>query len=91
MISGGRLAIRTAARPASVAGVVRDAGRAADPAVRVTRIAPYPEYLRVPLAWPRFNALLLGVQLLAASSLPPWCWSAQPSSPPGRQRGVPFA
>jgi ABC-type antimicrobial peptide transport system permease subunit len=34
--------------------------------VRVTRVAPYAEYLRKPLAWPRFNALLFGVFALAA-------------------------
>jgi hypothetical protein len=66
MISGGRLAIRTAGAPAFVAGVVGDVVRAVDPAVRVTRVAPYSEYLRVPLAWPRFNALLLGVFAAAA-------------------------
>jgi putative ABC transport system permease protein len=66
MITGGRLAIRTAAAPGFVAGIVGDAVRAVDPAVRVTRIAPYAEYLRVPLAWPRFNALLLGVFAAAA-------------------------
>ena len=66
MISGGRLAIRTAAAPAFVAGVVGDAVRATDPTVRVTRVAPYAEYLRVPLAWPRFNALLLGIFAVAA-------------------------
>ena len=61
MDSARMLAIRTAAPPELVAGVVREAVRAADPAVRVTRIAPYSEYLRVPLAWPRFNTLLLVV------------------------------
>jgi predicted permease len=66
MISAGRLAIRTAAAPAFVAGVVGDAVRATDPTVRVTRVAPYAEYLRRPLAWPRFNALLLGVFAVAA-------------------------
>jgi putative ABC transport system permease protein len=66
MISGGRLAIRTASPPAFVAGVVTGAVRAVDPAVRVTRVAPFAEYLRVPLAWPRFNALLLGVFAVAA-------------------------
>jgi putative ABC transport system permease protein len=66
MNSASRLAIRTTAPPAFVAGVVGDAVRAADPAVRVTRIAPYAEYLRVPLAWPRFNALLLAVFATAA-------------------------
>jgi predicted permease len=66
MISAGNLAIRTVAAPAFVAGIVRDAVRAADPSVRVTRVAPYAEYLRVPLAWPRFNALLLGIFAVAA-------------------------
>jgi predicted permease len=66
MISAGRVAIRTAAAPAFVAGVVRDAVRATDPTVRVTRVAAYDEYLRRPLAWPRFNALLLGVFAVAA-------------------------
>lgn len=66
MISGGRLAIRTAAAPAFVADVVGDAVRATDPTVRVTRVAPYAEYLRRPLAWPPFNALLLGVFAVAA-------------------------
>ena len=66
MISGGRLAIRTTAAPAFVAGIVGDAVRAVDPAVGVTRIAPYAEYLRRPLAWPRFNALLLGIFAAAA-------------------------
>jgi predicted permease len=61
IVSGGRLAIRTTAAPAFVGGVVRDVVRATDPTVRVTRVAPYAEYLRKPLAWPRFNALLLGV------------------------------
>ncbi len=61
MDSARMLAIRTAAPPELVAGVVREAVQAADPAVRVTRIAPYSEYLRVPLAWPRFNTLLLVV------------------------------
>lgn len=66
LISGGRLAIRTAATPAFVAGIVADAVRAVDPAVRVTHVAPYTDYLRVPLAWPRFNALLLAVFATAA-------------------------
>ena len=46
LISGGRLAIRTAAAPEFVARVVGDAVRATDPTVRVTRVAPYAEYLR---------------------------------------------
>jgi predicted permease len=66
MNSAGRLAIRTTTTPAFVAGVVQDAVRAVDPTVRVTRIATYADYLRVPLAWPRFNALLLAVFAAAA-------------------------
>lgn len=68
-VGGGRLAIRTTAAPAYVADVVRDAVRAADPRVRVRRVASYSEYLRVPLAWPRFNALLLAVFATAALAL----------------------
>lgn len=64
--AAGRMAIRTTAPPAFVAGVVRDAVRAADPGVRVTRVASFAEHLRAPLAWPRFNALLLGVFAAAA-------------------------
>jgi putative ABC transport system permease protein len=60
-ISAGRLAIRATATPAFVATVVGEAVKTADPAVRVTRVAPYTEYMRVPLAWPRFNTLLLAV------------------------------
>jgi hypothetical protein len=41
-----------------------DGGRAA--AEDSVGIAPYFEYLRVPLAWPRFNALLLGIVAVAA-------------------------
>jgi putative ABC transport system permease protein len=66
MNSAGRLAIRTMTTPAFVAGVVADAVQAVDPAVRVTRIARYADYLRVPLAWPRFNTLLLAVFAAAA-------------------------
>jgi predicted permease len=65
-ITAGRLAIRTAAPTGFVAGVVSDVMKAADPAVRVTRVAPYAEYLRAPLAWPRFNTLLLAVFAAAA-------------------------
>jgi putative ABC transport system permease protein len=60
-ITAGRLAIRATAAPAVVATVVADAVRAADQAIRVTRVASYADYMRVPLAWPRFNALLLVV------------------------------
>ena len=66
MITAGRLAIRTAATPGFVAGVVRDAVRTVAPDVRVPRVSPYAEYLRRPLASPRFNALLLGAFATAA-------------------------
>jgi len=66
MITAGRLAIRTAATPAFVAGAVRDAVRTVAPDVRVLRVSPYAEYLRGPLALPRFNALLLGAFATAA-------------------------
>jgi predicted permease len=59
MITAGRLAIRTAATPGFVAGAVRDVVRSIAPDVRVLRVSPYAEYLRRPLAAPRFNALLL--------------------------------
>ena len=66
MIAAGKLAIRTGASPGFVAGVVRDAVRAVAPEVRVLRVWPYAEYLRRPLASPRFNALLLGAFAAAA-------------------------
>ncbi len=66
MITAGRLAIRTSAGPSFIAGAVRDSVRAVDPSVRVLRVAPYDDYLQKPLAWPRFNALLLGVFAVAA-------------------------
>lgn len=66
MFTFGRLAIRTATHPAAVARLVRAAVESADPAVRVERVAPYLEYLRGPLAWPRFHAVLLGVFALTA-------------------------
>jgi putative ABC transport system permease protein len=65
-ISAGRLAIRASADTGFVATVVGDAVRAVDPGIRVTRVAPYADYLRVPLAWPRFNTLLLAVFATAA-------------------------
>ena len=60
-ISATRLAIRTTATPGFVAGVVDEAVRTADRDVRVVRVASYSDYLRQPIAWPRFNALVLTV------------------------------
>jgi predicted permease len=67
MISAERLAVRGTAALAAVAGVVGDIVRSVDPTASVTRVASYAEYQRGPLAWPRFNALLLAV--LGATSL----------------------
>jgi putative ABC transport system permease protein len=58
-ITAARLVIRTSATPGLAARVVRDAVRGVDPAVRVLRTARYAEYLKRPLAAPRFNALVL--------------------------------
>jgi putative ABC transport system permease protein len=66
MFTFGRLAIRTAVDPSIAARLVRQAVAAADPAVRVERVAPYAHYLGGPLAWPRFHALMLGVFALTA-------------------------
>lgn len=78
-IPAGRLAIRTTADAGFVATVVTDAVRAADPALRVTRVAADADYLRVPLARPRFNTPLLTV------------FAAAPSPPPGCRPGAPRA
>ncbi len=67
MVTAPRLVIRTSATAGFVAGVVRDAVRAVDPSVRVQRVSPYVEFMRQPLAAPRFNALVLMV--FAASAL----------------------
>jgi hypothetical protein len=66
MIAAGSLAISTSAGSSFTATAVRDSVRAVDPGVRVLRVAPYGDYLQKPLAWPRFNALLLGVFAVAA-------------------------
>jgi putative ABC transport system permease protein len=66
-ISFNLLAIRTSLDDALVAGHVRDIVRAADPAVRVRNVARYTDFLRAPLAWPRFNTMLLTI--FAASAL----------------------
>jgi hypothetical protein len=66
MITAGRLALRTSADLPRIGDAVRESIHAVDPAARVTRVAPYSELLRIPLAWPRFNALLLAVFATAA-------------------------
>jgi putative ABC transport system permease protein len=58
-VDGARsLAIRTAAPVESIAGAIRDRVHHADPAVIVTRMAPFSTYLARPLARPRFVAWL---------------------------------
>ena len=69
MFAFGRLAIRSHLGPAVVARVVRGAVAAVDASVTVARVAPYAQYLRGPLAWPRFYALLLAVFALTALAL----------------------
>ena len=66
MITADRLAVRTSAGPASALTAVRESARVIDSTVTVTRARPYGELLAIPLAWPRFNALLLTVFAIAA-------------------------
>lgn len=54
-----RLAIRTSADTAHISRVVAESVRAVDPNVGVMSVASFNDYLRVPLAGPRFNTLLL--------------------------------
>ena len=61
IVSAQSLVVRSTAPLSRVAEVVRDQVRAADPAVRVPRIALFGEFLREPLARPRFYTVLLGV------------------------------
>ena len=61
IVSAQSLVIRSTAPLARVAEVVREQVRAADPAVRVPRVAVFDELLREPLARPRFYTVLLAV------------------------------
>ena len=45
---------------------MRESARVIESTVTVTRARPYGELLAIPLAWPRFNALLLTVFAIAA-------------------------
>ena len=58
-------AVRGTASLDLVASVAREAG-ALDPEVRVIRVAPFTQFLDVPLARPRFNAWLVGTFAIAA-------------------------
>jgi predicted permease len=59
--------MRTSVPPAALAGLVRERVQAATPRVRVMAVAPFRQYLQVPLARPRFNAFVIGA--FAAASL----------------------
>ena len=61
--------VRTSAPAAAASAQVRAGVEALDPGVRVLRIQPFAELLEVPLAGPRFNALLVGVFATAALAL----------------------
>ncbi len=66
MVAAEMLVVRTSSPLALVAGEVRARVRAIDPGVQVTRVSPFRELLRGPLARPRFNAFLIGVFGIAA-------------------------
>jgi len=61
IVTAQSLVVRSAAPLSVVAGIVREQVRAIDPAVRVSRVAPFSELLREPLARPRFYAILLAM------------------------------
>ena len=61
IVTAQSLVVRSTAALPRVADVVREQVRAADPAIRVPRVAPFSELLRKPLARPRFYTILLGV------------------------------
>src|SRR6185369_2459123 len=50
-------------------GMAREAVRAVDPGVRVMSVSPFRQLLAVPLARPRFNALLIALFATASVSL----------------------
>jgi predicted permease len=61
IVTAQSLVVRSTAAPALVAAIVREQVRATDPSVRVSRIAPFAELLREPLARPRFYTILLAM------------------------------
>jgi putative ABC transport system permease protein len=72
IVSAESFVVRSTAPLSRVAEIVREQVRAADPAVRVPRIAPFDELLREPLARPRFYTVLLtvfGVSALMLSAI----------------------
>lgn len=63
------LAIRTSGPPSAQVPEIRRAIGEADPGVALATIAPFRDFLDVPLAQPRLNALLLAVFAAAAVAL----------------------
>jgi len=64
-----RLAIRTAAAPASVAPLIRGQVEAIDPGIRVLRVATFGAIVAEPLAQPRFHATISGAFAVMAGLL----------------------
>jgi putative ABC transport system permease protein len=58
IVTADTLVLRTAAPVPAIRSLVSDQLRAIDPEVAVVRVAPFRELLDLPLARPRFNALL---------------------------------
>ncbi|HET6896994.1 MAG TPA: FtsX-like permease family protein, partial [Vicinamibacteria bacterium] len=69
IVAAEAIAVRTALPLAVVADLARQSVRAVDPAVRVMSVAPFRQLLAVPLARPRFNALLIALFATASVSL----------------------
>jgi len=69
IVSAESIAVRTALPLAAVTGMAREAVRAVDPGVRVMSVSPFRQLLAVPLARPRFNALLIALFATASVSL----------------------
>ena len=61
--------VRTSVPPAAVSAQVQAGVAALDGAARILRIQPFAELLEVPMARPRFNALLVGLFAVAALTL----------------------
>jgi len=61
VVAAQRLLVRSSAGTSQVATLVREQVERIDPTVRVMRISPFEAMFDGPLAYPRFNAFLLGV------------------------------
>ena len=69
MVSAESIVVRTALPLAAVADLARESVRAVDPGLRVMSVSPFRQLLAVPLARPRFNALLIALFAIASVSL----------------------